>query len=386
MLFNKYQYNQDSVKRRGYSQTCIAQDEQGYKFFVKWILGIEKNSTKSKILSDKLRHLQKIIHPLLPAIIDYGFDEELSAYAVVYQFIDACSLEDSVGECDFNSMLFGLGDLADCLCKLHVKGNISHGDLTPANVLVDNQQNFYLIDFGLSDITNTLSQEQILQIFAREFAAPEKFSKSKKCFSYQSDIYSFGKIIEWLFNQYNRSLQDEQSVFLRERILAENPEVRPSWKEVLSFMNLIRANTNMKYIFISFGSKLESSQLKSDVISDLNFCKPSFDISISQRELGKLHLWIYSKKYKLEALYVLEEKKLVILQALPAEGDKQSGELNFFDFDISFDEFITESSDEISQYFERWLRNKERESKALRRNREATKEKLSFIKSLLKRK
>ena len=383
MLFNKYQYNQDSVKRRGYSQTCIAYDEQGDRFFVKWILGIEKNSTKSKILSDKLRHLQKVTHPLLPTIMDYGFDEELSTYAVVYQFIDACSLEDSVGESDFNIMLIGLSDVADCLCKLHVSGSISHGDLTPANILIDNQQNFYLIDFGLSDITNTLSQEQNLQIFAREFAAPEKFSKSKKCFPYQSDIFSFGKIIEWLFNQYYRSLQDEQSGFLRERILAENPEARPSWKEVVSFMNRLRSNTNTKYIFTTFGSKLESSQLKSDVISDLNFCKPSFDISISQRELGKLHLWIYSKKYKVEALYVLDEKKLVILQALLAEGDKQSGKLNFFDFDISFDEFITESSDEISQYFERWLRNKERESKALRRNREATKEKLDFYKELI---
>ena len=304
MLFNKYQYNQDSVKRRGYSQTCIAYDEQGDRFFVKWILGIEKNSTKSKILSDKLRHLQKVTHPLLPTIMDYGFDEELSTYAVVYQFIDACSLEDSVGESDFNIMLIGLSDVADCLCKLHVSGSISHGDLTPANILIDNQQNFYLIDFGLSDITNTLSQEQNLQIFAREFAAPEKFSKSKKCFPYQSDIFSFGKIIEWLFNQYYRSLQDEQSGFLRERILAENPEARPSWKEVVSFMNRLRSNTNTKYIFTTFGSKLESSQLKSDVISDLNFCKPSFDISISQRELGKLHLWIYSKKYKVEALYV----------------------------------------------------------------------------------
>ena len=84
-------------------------------------------------------------------------------------------------------------------------------------------------------------------------------------------------------------------------------------------------------------------------------------------------------------MYVLEEKKLVILQALPAEGDMQSGKSNFFDFDISFDEYITDSSDEITQYFERWLRSKERKSIVIRRNREATKEKLEFYKELIEK-
>ncbi|QLH47432.1 MAG: hypothetical protein HWD58_18485 [Bacteroidota bacterium] len=60
MLFNKYQYNQFGINKRGYSQSSLAFNEEGKEFWVKWILGIEKNDTKAKILADKLRHLQKL--------------------------------------------------------------------------------------------------------------------------------------------------------------------------------------------------------------------------------------------------------------------------------------------------------------------------------------
>lgn len=76
MLFNKYQYNQFGINKRGYSQSSLAYNEEGKEFWVKWILGIEKNDTKAKILADKLRHLQKARHSALPEIIEYGYDEE----------------------------------------------------------------------------------------------------------------------------------------------------------------------------------------------------------------------------------------------------------------------------------------------------------------------
>ena len=50
MLFNKYQYNNVFVQKRGFSHSCIATDEQRNKLIVKWLFGVEKNSTKSKIL------------------------------------------------------------------------------------------------------------------------------------------------------------------------------------------------------------------------------------------------------------------------------------------------------------------------------------------------
>ena len=377
MLFNKYQYNQQSVQKRGYFQTCIAQDEQGNRFFVKWILGIEKNSTKSKILSDKLRHLQKVTHPLLPTIMNYGFDEELSTYAVVYQFVDACSLEDSTDRIDYNEIIIGLSDVADCLCALQADGNITHGDITPANILVDAQRNFYLIDFGLSDITSTLSQEQNLLSFARDFAAPEKFSKNKNGFPYQADIYSFGKIIEWLLYKYNRSLQEEQRVFLRERILAENPEYRPCWKEVVDFMKQICAFTDKKIIYTDF-HKIDI-ELQTKVFIELNSSIPKFEISPNENGSNIL-MQIYTDKYTINALWVVDDNKLVLLNVKPTEEIKYENE---FDFSVEFDDKRHCSDKEIAIYFDRWYQKKVKASKISKRNREATKEKLDFYDKLL---
>lgn len=41
MLFNKFQYKQSEIDKRGYSQSCIASDENGKQFWVKWAHGLK---------------------------------------------------------------------------------------------------------------------------------------------------------------------------------------------------------------------------------------------------------------------------------------------------------------------------------------------------------
>lgn len=197
MLFNKYQYNQFGINKRGYSQSSLAFNEEGKEFWVKWILGIEKNDTKAKILADKLRHLQKARHSALPEIIEYGYDEEQNAFAIVYELLEEVeTFETKVFELKTQGAISGLLDLADCLKELHLKFKINHGDIHPANILIDKNGQFYLVDFGLADITKTLSQTKELEIFARGFAAPEKLNKLVKGFPFQADIFSIGKVVE----------------------------------------------------------------------------------------------------------------------------------------------------------------------------------------------
>ncbi|WP_461249125.1 hypothetical protein, partial [Treponema sp. R6D11] len=72
MLFEKYQYNDNEIKKRGYSQHCFAINEEGMSFWIKWILGVGENDIKRKMLSDRLRFLQGAKHPCLPDIIEYN--------------------------------------------------------------------------------------------------------------------------------------------------------------------------------------------------------------------------------------------------------------------------------------------------------------------------
>lgn len=384
LLFEKYQFCEENVQRRGYSQTCIVRDENGcYSFFAKWILGVEKNSTKSKILSDTLRHFKKANHPLLPEIVDYGYDFNYKTCAILYKYVEGSySLEDYISNsfCEFdeNLILLGLSDVAECLCSLHLKYNITHGDLTPANILVDRENKFHLIDFGLADITNTLSQEQGLQIFARAFAAPEKYSNTNKGFPYQADIYSFGKILEWVFSKFTRhSLSEENEMFLRERILSLHPEIRPTWKEVVDYMKLLRSSVDRKRIKTKFSKRVIWSD---NYISNLNSSKPQFEISLKEGENIKMS--IYTNRCFFDALWVLREKELVVLNVRPLEKEINQKSVESFEFDVLF-EHDCDTDYDIPVYFQRWYQKKNRESRSLKRNREATNEELKFYEELI---
>ena len=401
MLFEKYQYYPNQIKKRGYSQTCIVFDEKNRCFFVKWIMGIEKNSTKSKILSEKLRHFQKANHSLLPKIIEYGYDEEYKTFAIVYEYIESrvledwrsnaennywCLNDDYSTNTDENAILLGLTDVAECLDTLHLKYKITHGDLSPANILVDYEGKFHLIDFGLADITKTLSQERDLQVFARGFAAPEKYSIVKKGFPYQADIYSFGKILEWVYGRFTQhSLSNENERYLNDRLLADDPQKRPTWKDVVGFVKKLgtsEGTESTRYISTDL-HKLESEYI-SNYLSDLNSSKPIIDIS--PKDGDNIKMDVYTDKYRFNALWVINDKKLVLLKAEPKEDVLNRSSVNSFDFDVNFinnEERICQSADEISLCFQRWYQKKKQETKYLKRNREATKEELDFYDELL---
>lgn len=384
LLFDKYQFNEAHIQKRGYSQTCIVCDENGcYSFFAKWILGIEKNSIKSKILTDKLRHLQKVNHPQIPKILEYGYDVNYNTFAIVYEFIEAQTLEKFLGSIfDETTTLLGLLDVAECLSLLHLKFKITHGDLSPANILVDNQGVFHLIDFGLADITNTLSQDSGLQIFARQFAAPEKFSNTSKGFPFQADIYSFGKILEYVVGNFSKySFSEENEMFLRQRMLSEHPELRPTWKEVVDFVKQLICSDNRKCIITRLSKKYTG---ENDFLDHLNSSKPRFFISPSEGDNIKVN--IYTDKYWFDALWIIKDKELMLLGAKPIGETKLPKSLEMFDFEVSFmdvKESNVTTNDDIPLYFRRWYERKKQEARYSKRNREATEEELDFYEKLI---
>jgi serine/threonine protein kinase len=275
MLFNKYQYNPNGLLKRGYSQSTVAMSEAGKGYWVKWILGIDKSDTKAKILADKLRHLQKARHIALPDIIEYGFDEEQNAFAIVYELLEGVeTFEEKVFELKNQSAISSIIELSDCLQELHLKFQINHGDIHPANILIDKNGQFYLIDFGLADITKTLSQTKELEIFARGFAAPEKLNKlGSKGFPFQSDIFSLGKVIEWFYDEKQENIAEEQNIQLQ-KLLAENPADRPTWQQVLDFLKKLAQSSETESVQVAFRSSDANT-----IYALLQTTTPVFDIS-----------------------------------------------------------------------------------------------------------
>lgn len=387
MLFNKYQYRAEKISKRGYSQTCDAQDESGSRFWVKWILGIEKSSTKAKILADKLRHLQKARHTSLPEIIEYGFDEEQQTFAIVFKLLDSVdTLENKahyIIDLSNQNAINGFVDIASCLNELHQKFKINHGDLHPANILVDKNGQFYLVDFGLSDITKTLSQEKDIEIFASGFAAPEKLNKFSGGFPYQSDIYSFGKVIDWFFKERRETIQEEQYRYLQ-RLLAKNPADRPNWQEVIEFLRNFVATSDTEIIQIAFRQNVAD-----DFTQTLNSSKPTFDISPKGGENYLMNI-IVGNYYCESVLWIKSENKLLFNEIKPlASFDNKIIEAKKRDskklpFNYSFSGCFPHNKADLTPIFQKWFNQKQTQL-SLRENRKAVKEELGFYRELLEK-
>ena len=317
MIFDKYEII-SNIQERGYSATCKVKNEQETEYFAKWIKGIDKKSTPSQMLLDKLRHQKKAVHATLPKIIEYDWDNNIGAYCIIFENIDAISLEERIRDIKPTFFLKGILQIIDCLLLLQQKHRLAHGDITPSNILVDKEDNFYLIDFGISEIATSLSQTQDLEIFAREFAAPEKWNrKISKGFSYQSDIYSIGKVVEWYFEQ--KELQEFEEIrLIVDNTCKELPTNRISYtslREELSKIISEQNFDNQNVILIS--------NANTDFIEELNSkdFKPKFDVSPSKGD--NILVNIATLKYYANALWLISDQELKILKLDYKEKEEQ---------------------------------------------------------------
>jgi serine/threonine protein kinase len=201
MILGKYLI-QGEVQDRGYSRTAITVDEQGGRYFTKWIKGVEKDSHASRNFKQKVRHLKKVQHASLPRILECDWDPEAQAYCMIYEWIKATTLSECAQNMDMVDVLKGFQSIAECLEQVLQSCKLGHGDIHPANILISETNEFFLIDFGVADLAATVSQEKNLEVFARNFAAPEKWNPAvAKGFPYHADIYSLAKSLHWTAEQ-----------------------------------------------------------------------------------------------------------------------------------------------------------------------------------------
>lgn len=326
MILGKYQICRKK-EERGYSITAVVQDEFENNYFAKWIKGIEQNSQASKILFDKLRNLKKATHKNLAKIIEYDWDENEQAYCIIFQFIEARTLENEVFSLKPTIFLKGIENSVACLKELNQIYRITHGDINPANILIDENEDFFLIDFGIADIATTLSQEKELEIFARDFAAPEKWNrKVSKGFPHQSDIFSIGKIMEWYFEK--NEFTEFSSI---NELINKCCEIAPDHR--INYSNLKEDIAS-----ILFSSSFEKDnridvkgEYTNDIIKELNDDNdqkwiPKINVLPKGQNSNKENylLDVYTKNYYLHCLWLVFEKQLVIRNYSKKESIEES--------------------------------------------------------------
>ncbi len=138
----------------------------------------------------------KLDHPGICSLIDYLAEER----ALVIPYIDGIDLHRYLEE---NG---ALGDalymrvahtILEAITYAHSK-SIAHRDIKPSNIMLDTNNNVYLIDFGIAKESKNSSTETMFFVGTPDFSAPERRRREKVYNPFLSDIYELGVTLYYL--------------------------------------------------------------------------------------------------------------------------------------------------------------------------------------------
>ena len=155
---------------------------------------LAKDETFRRRFDREARMAAKVNHPHVVPVVDTG--EHRGVPYLAQQFISGGSLEDKIK----NSGALTLQDtvelctaVATGLDALHAEGLI-HRDVKPANILLDEQENAFITDFGLAkDRDASVLTRPGQTLGSMDYMAPEQIRGEEV--TAQTDVYALGCVV-----------------------------------------------------------------------------------------------------------------------------------------------------------------------------------------------
>ena len=159
------------------------------------------NPTSRLSFLREIDHASKINHPGVVKYLGWGQSPHGGPY-LVCEYIDGQPLT-NVKPNDSTTSVQWLAQICEAVATTHQAG-VVHGDLTPNNILLENNGRIVITDFGFA----TYAQNPFTDSVAIEsnaspggtlgFAAPEQISPAFGTISFATDIYAIGGIAFYL--------------------------------------------------------------------------------------------------------------------------------------------------------------------------------------------
>lgn len=138
------------------------------------------------------RVVAKLEHPSIVPIYDYAEHEKRPYLVMKYIEGETLKARLSRGSLSAAEIIQVVGAVGSALAYAHIQG-ILHRDVKPSNVLINEDGQMYLADFGLARIAqageSTLSSDSIMG--TPQYISPEQ-ARGDKDLDLGTDIYSFG--------------------------------------------------------------------------------------------------------------------------------------------------------------------------------------------------
>ncbi|KAG6660881.1 probable inactive receptor kinase At5g10020 [Carya illinoinensis] len=176
--------------------------DSGHFLTVKWLrVGLVKHK---KEFSREVKRIGSIRHPCIVPFRAYYWGPREQERLLLADYVRGDSLALHLYETtprrysplSFSQRLKIAMDVARCLLYLHDRG-LPHGNLKPTNILLEGPDyNARLTDYGLHRLmTSGGIAEQILNLGALGYCAPELATAVKPVLSFKADVYALGVII-----------------------------------------------------------------------------------------------------------------------------------------------------------------------------------------------
>lgn len=147
---------------------------------------------------DIYKYLYKNHIPNTPIIYDIKIFDDF--FVILCEYIFGSTLTDYINnifikKIPFDDKLFykHMHTLLNIIDKLQKSKLIIHRDIKPDNIMIDKNNDLYLIDFDAAKFYNASENEDTHKIGTEKYAAPEQygFGASNK----STDLYAYGKIM-----------------------------------------------------------------------------------------------------------------------------------------------------------------------------------------------
>ena len=238
-MFNK-KVKEDIIGEKEYIKLRIIGNENTSSIYLIFhiqkqqifVLKMFKNDPKDKLFNRELSNYLGISHPFLARYI--GTSRDGSNNCLIIEYCEGKTLNKTeLKKEDKYKIVF---EIMVALEYLHSKGFV-YRDLKPNNIMVNQNNTVCLFDFDrMVKIDSKIENIEITQNFAHSFCAPEIYSG--KSFSYKSDVYSVGKIIDFIFDKEIASDNfNEYSSMIKmiEKCTLEDETQRPTISELINW-------------------------------------------------------------------------------------------------------------------------------------------------------
>jgi eukaryotic-like serine/threonine-protein kinase len=181
----------------------------------------------SRRFVNEQRMLARLRHPHIVQLIDSGVSEQGVPY-IVMEWLTGKSIVQATCDLDLRARLRLWLDLADAVTYAH-QNLVLHRDLKPSNVILTDQKQVKLLDFGISraiaqDLRDTATLARTL---TPAYAAPEQFGDGVPTTAI--DVFGLGAVLSQMltarapFEGINR-LRDPQRQALRPSLSPQHPQ------------------------------------------------------------------------------------------------------------------------------------------------------------------